>query len=557
MLSKSAVVGVVTFALVTAATAPAAAAEDDVTYTGRVTAAGAALTGQTHVGWFEPASGDYHSVVTAPDGTYSLPVPVTASEWVLVANDEYGDPRTYAPEFVGADGQSDYAWQPLVLRPDAAQDATVDIDLDLRGSIVGTAAGFTPGRAWVDLKRADGKGYLYDAQRDVQDDGTFQFRDLVPGRYRVILQPSRGGRTATTSDVVTVRPGQEATLSMVGSKGGTVTGRLLGFGKPVAGVRVTISGDGAPADTTTDAQGRYRFSGLPAGTYRVAESGQDNGWRSGSGLVKVTVGATTTRDLTLEREGALVVRAPDQLVVLARADGTRVRELDRTRITAAPGTYYVYAASGLRWTRTLVTIRAGKVTDAGTMRPDKAFVSLRGAVTGGDTGDGAKKRTVAVCDVLCGGTDGRAATVRADGTYRVTGLVPGIAHVQAEQTGWQPGRVTARIGAASTTNLQLSLTTENARVRGVLRYRGAPVTGTVTFSRNDAPGLMRELTGGTLDTGAARLAPGTYRMTLNASAGNVLVGAPFWYDLPSALTTVTVKPGQTLDLGTVEVAFRR
>lgn len=557
MLSRFAVAGAVTFALVTAAVIPAAAAEDTVTYTGRVTAAGATAPKQTHVGWYEPASGGYDSVATGPDGTYSLQVPVTTSDWVLVANDEVGDPRTFAPEFVGADEQSDHAWQQLDLRPDATQDATVDIDLDARGSIVGTAAGFTPGRAWVDLKRADGAGHLYDAQKDVQDDGSFQFRYLVPGRYRVVLQPSRGGRTATMSDVVTVMPGQQVTLSMVGSKGGTVTGRLLGFGKPVAGVRVSISGDSAPQDTTTDAQGRYRFSGLPAGAYRVTESGKDNGWRSGSGLVRVTVGATTTRDLTLEREGTLVVRAPDQLVVLARADGSRVRELDRTRVTAAPGTYYVYAATGLRWTRTLVTVRAGKVTDAGTLRPDKTFVSLRGTVTGGDTGEGAKKRTVAVCDVMCGGTDGRVATVRADGTYRVTGLVPGIALAQAEQVGWQPGRVTARIGTSSATNLDLRLTSENARVRGTLRYRGAPVQGSVSFSRQEGAGVTRELTGGTLDTGVARLAPGTYRITLDAPAGSYFTGAPFWYDLPDELGTVTVRPGQTLDLGTVEVVFRR
>ncbi|UJP40441.1 carboxypeptidase-like regulatory domain-containing protein [Cellulomonas palmilytica] len=557
MLPRFATVGALAVALVLSTLTPAGAADDTVTYTGRVTVGGATLAVPVHVGWYEPASGDQGSVLTASDGTYALPVPVSTSDWALVANHGSGDPLTYAPEFVGADGRGDHAWQALDLRPDATQDATVDIDLDARGSIAGTATGFAPGHAWVDLKRADGKGHLHDAQRDVRDDGAFEFRDLVPGRYRVVLHPARDDRTITTSAVVTVRPGQQSALPLVASTGGTLTGRLLGFGRPVAGVRVTVHGDGATRQVTTDAQGRYRVPGLPAGTYRVAESGVDNGWSSGSGLVRVRVGATTTRDLTLEREGALVVRAPDLLVVLADVGGNRVRELDRTRVTVPPGRYLLYAASGLRWTRTDVTVRAGKVTDAGTPRPDKAFVSVRGEVTGGDTRANAKKRTVAVCDTLCGGPDGRTATVRADGTYTVSGVVPGVALVQAEQAGWQPGRTVTRIGTSAATNLQLRLTTENARVRGTLRYRGAPVQGSVSFSRSGAVALTRELTGGALDTGTARLAPGTYRMTLDAPAGSYLARTPFWYDLPGDLGTVTVRSGQTLDLGTVEVAFRR
>jgi hypothetical protein len=105
------------------------------------------------------------------------------------------------------------------------------------------------------------------------------------------------------------------------------TGNLYGTihdpnGAPVPGVTVTLTGGGAPQATTTDAQGKFRFPGLPPGAYSLETTLQGFGTVRQNGLV-INVGRNT--DVPLE----IVPTAEDVVNVV----GDRPQMLDRHKIS--------------------------------------------------------------------------------------------------------------------------------------------------------------------------------------------------------------------------------
>ncbi|ASR55887.1 MULTISPECIES: carboxypeptidase-like regulatory domain-containing protein [Cellulomonas] len=563
MFSRFAVIGTLALALVAGSLAPATAATTTVTYTGRVTAAGKALPKPVHVRWYEPATGLNASTLTRADGTYSLLVPGRVSQWVLVANpyeaersyyDNYQDLRTFAPQYVGADGATDHAWEGLELRPAPTEDATVDIDLVPAGTVVGTVTGGGEGTE-VFLERADGGRTFVDGKR--VRDGSYVFRFLIPGRYRILVH--RGGTwTPVHTTTVTVLGGDEIPVRTDLRAGGTVTGRLLRSGRPVAGVEVTLAGTYFARRLTSDAQGRYRADDVPPGTYRISESGDENGWTSGSGLLKVTSNATTTRDLTLVREGRLTVDAGGQDVALADADGTWRRWLFSDHsLTLPPGQYLVWTKAKSGWSRTAVTIRSGKLTQTGKLRADHPFVTVRGKITGGGASTTSRPKTVRVCDLMCDvpptGFTPAPVSVAADGTFVATSVIPGAVSVTASQKGWQP--VTKKtVTGGSSTRVDVRLTTQGGALRvKLVTPNGVPLTGWVSLT-SDTVTESFWLENGSIDTWDGRIAPGTYRITSDRILGSRGAATPFWLDVPG---TFTVRPGERLDLGTVRTVLQR
>src|SRR6187401_120624 len=71
---------------------------------------------------------------------------------------------------------------------------------------------------------------------------------------------------------------------------GTITGRVLNAGKPLARASVTITCGAVVKKVTTDAAGAFTVSGLPAGSCTVL---------AGSSRATVTVAAGTTVDGTV------------------------------------------------------------------------------------------------------------------------------------------------------------------------------------------------------------------------------------------------------------------
>jgi protocatechuate 3,4-dioxygenase beta subunit len=156
------------------------------------------------------------------------------------------------------------------------------------------------------------------------EEGRFVIHGLLPGRYGVLASPFADFSSRTPlrqewetllpalSEVVEVRPNQETKgLRLVLEQGGTLTGtvRDAETGAPIANAWVNASTLGGPLppfpwsmlSAYTDAQGRYRIAGIPAGSYRVLVSAQ--GYQSIlRGNVRIRKGRKQTLDFRLKRK---------------------------------------------------------------------------------------------------------------------------------------------------------------------------------------------------------------------------------------------------------------
>lgn len=548
---------VTTGLLLGALQAPATADDETVTYSGQVlTAFGGSTVAHIHVSWYVPATGAYGSVETEPNGLYSLPVPTGTTDWYLLANVElrpsgvYPGNYEYSYAFVGAGGAEDFLWQTLDPLPPAVEDATLDAHLRRDGELRAGALQDLGAESSYELWKAGGSERPLRTSRPWGEQD-YQTWPMTPGRYRVLLRPRDGVHLDTFSDVVDVIDDIEVGTGIDLRVGATVTGRLLASGKPKSGLQVRVQGEHGTWSATTDANGRYRVRGLPTGTYRVSEQRLDNGWSTGTALVAATEGRTTTRDLTLVREGALAVSGPGAVVV-ATTEGRRVREVTGTRVTLPPGTYDVYASDRTRYASKRVTVRAGKTTDAGRLRLDRLTVTAYGDIRSADQ-TGRKRATV--CDLLCDGTDPLSVIGDENGQFTVPGVIPHLpATITAQQVGWVPVSVEAK--PARSVHTPIRLTQRMATLRGRVQFRGVPVAGTVELVQKGTVVASRTLDDGAFTFGTRETLPGTYRLRLDADP-SILTGQPFWYDLPPGLTKLTLAPGDVRDLGAVEVTVGR
>ncbi len=159
---------------------------------------------------------------------------------------------------------------------------------------------------------------------------------------------------------------------------GVIAGKVVtaDTGRPLKRARIVVSGGGRPHVASTDEQGRYRITGLPAGSYTVTAAksgfvdgafGQRRSLRTGA-AVELTDGEQATNvDLKLARGGVVTGRVLDEEgEPLARAVVTVLRQQyvrGEKQLTAAggdqtddrgqyrifglpPGDYYVSATAG-------------------------------------------------------------------------------------------------------------------------------------------------------------------------------------------------------------------
>ena len=156
------------------------------------------------------------------------------------------------------------------------------------------------------------------ATSETDSAGEVYFDDLLPGDYTVTEEsrpPYWVSTTSESSDII-LGPGQQVDVFFGNRLLGDIEGHkfedmngnhAFDAGEPpVAGVSVALAGTNGVAvglPTTTDANGRYRFSGIVPGDYVVAETVPD-GWMASS---------TTTGSVTVA--GGRVNDGPDFLNV--------------------------------------------------------------------------------------------------------------------------------------------------------------------------------------------------------------------------------------------------
>ena len=172
------------------------------------------------------------------------------------------------------------------------------IQLQASGTVAGRVLmpdGTTPvGLADVELRVAGRSVGFAITSDDEADRGTFKFLSVPSGGFTLDVFDNRTGRVGRSGGRI-VTQGETATVDVTLVSVGAVSGRVTANGQPVDHALVQIYADGSGIrsehlQATTDADGHYRFTGIPAGRVRVDVSeGPGGQGGSATGTVSGTV----------------------------------------------------------------------------------------------------------------------------------------------------------------------------------------------------------------------------------------------------------------------------
>ncbi len=140
---------------------------------------------------------------------------------------------------------------------------------------------------------------MSDAQATTDASGQYSFTGLRAGRYAVEISGFDSDEVgfSSTSGFADLGVGDTEVVSFDGTylRTAGIRGQVSVEGAGLAGVTVSLSGEGDDRTATTDAGGQYAFAKLRAGDYSVAVSGYDSdaiGFDATSQSVTVALGET-------------------------------------------------------------------------------------------------------------------------------------------------------------------------------------------------------------------------------------------------------------------------
>jgi outer membrane receptor protein involved in Fe transport len=120
----------------------------------------------------------------------------------------------------------------------------------------------------------------------------------------------------------------------LGATTGLVRGTVTLDGKPVAGATLVLEGEGSRFTTTSDAEGKYVFSRVPFGTYRlIAQYKRVHPIQT---IISLASGQVQTVNLALSTKLKLIAQTVVSATAGAAANPTTVNEIDRSTIQTSP-----------------------------------------------------------------------------------------------------------------------------------------------------------------------------------------------------------------------------
>jgi RNA polymerase sigma-70 factor (ECF subfamily) len=383
------------------------------------------------------------------------------------------------------------------------------------------------------------------------DDGGFELAQVPPGEVALYVE----GHEVTAPRGLRLAPGEARDVIVEVAALGTVTGRVLAGGTPVAGARVDCS------ERETGADGRYSCTGVPPGPLLLFASTADGRWGQALAQGKPPVlarGETREVDIALTYGAAICGTVVDQAgravawaqveVMLDGGHDFGAGQSDAegrfcARWLQGGGAYRVavlaggsagqrYQPAGAPWP--LVAVPGpDSVVEGVTLTVRDERLAIAGRVVDPSGAPVADARVLADAIDTAGPASFRSyrvmagATTDASGAFRITGLPGGDYAVLAR--GRDGGEARAPLVRAGATEVELVLAPAG-RIEGRLRGFTAPpvVLGVVRDGAHEP--VDAQVDGDRFRMSA--LPPGEY--TLTATAGGEV-----------DITVVVVRPGQT------------
>ena len=246
---------------------------------------------------------------------------------------------------------------------------------------------------------------MSDATTATDNSGNYAFTGLRSGTYSVEISGFDGDEVGfgSVSSAATVGVGESKIISFDGTylRTAGIMGQVSVEGEGLAGVTVTMAGEGEDKTDVTDAGGLYGFSKLKAGDYSVAISGYDTddyAFETTSMNVSVATGETANIPFegTLLRTSGISGRVSVEGTGL---DGVAVVLAGAAEATATTANGGQYAFAGLT-EGTYVLTMTNPNADAYTFEANTATIVLGDAESNITNFEGTHTRTASVSGVL-------------------------------------------------------------------------------------------------------------------------------------------------------------